>query len=86
MAKKGVSARAVSKAIGIPQSTYQGLLDGNREPSVAWMPSLAAYFECSIEFLLTGNDSAVTDLNKLLTEEVFDGLLRVKIERVITKK
>ena len=85
MKRKGVSARTASREMEIPQSTFQGFLDGEREPSVTYIPRLAAYFQCSIDYLLTGNESQVEHLNGLLTEEIFDGFLKVKIERVIQK-
>lgn len=85
MARKGVSARAVCKATGIPQSTLQGFLDGKRESSIKHLPKLAAYFGCSIDFLLMGGSSEIERLEDLLTEDVFDGFLKVKIERVIRK-
>lgn len=85
MKKKGVSARSVCKSTGIAQSSFQGLLDGNREPSVKHIPILAEYFGVSIDFLLTGKESKADNLNSFLTEEVFEGLLQVKIARVIKK-
>lgn len=86
MKKKRVSARAVARECNIPQSTMAGLLSGKREPSVKFIVVLANYFETSTDFLLTGKESSGSTLNSLLTEEVFEGLLKVKIERVVNIK
>lgn len=85
MKEKGVSAREVCRATGIAQSTYSGLLDGTREPSVKHLPKLAEYFQTSTDYLLTGKQSQVESMERLLTEEIFEGFLKVKIERVIRK-
>lgn len=85
MKRKGVTARAVCRACVIPQSSYRDLLSGKSEPSVKYVPKLAEYFGVSIDFLLTGKESKTDNLNAFLTEEVFEGLLQVKIARVIKK-
>lgn len=82
---KGISKREICRATGIAPSTLQGLLDGKREPSVKHIPVLAEYFGVSIDFLITGKESKADNLNAFLTEEVFEGLLQVKIARVIKK-
>jgi transcriptional regulator with XRE-family HTH domain len=86
MKKKGISARALCKELGIAQSTFQGLLDGKREPSVKHIPLLATYFGVSIDYLLTGSESGAAKVDSFLTEDIFEGLLQVKIARVISSK
>lgn len=84
--QKKISARQLSKDTGIPQSTLMDLLEGKKEPSIKHLPVLSKYFGTTIDFLLTGQNQNIETLESLLTEDVFEGFLKVKIERIIQSK
>lgn len=86
MNDKGVSAREVSRACDIPQSTVVSYLSGRGTQSPEHILKLAEYFGTSMEHLLFGKDRNVPTLDDVLTEGIFDGWLRVKIERAIPNR
>lgn len=83
---KGVSARQISKATGIAQSTLSNYLQGKGIQKPEHLVTLAEYFSTSIDFLLTGKDKRSPSLEEAFTEGLFDGYLKVKIERVVPTK
>ncbi len=82
---KGISARELSRRTGIPQSTLNNYLSG-REPKVENVLILAKFFGTTIEFLLTGVDDRPPSLDDVFVEGLFEGWLKVKIERAIPNK
>ena len=84
--EKGVSAREVARTCEIPQSTLNNYLAGRDPQKPEHLLALSKYFKVSIEFLLSGSDERRPTLEDVLTTEVFDGWLRVKIERAIPNK
>lgn len=86
MVDKGVSAREVARACDIPQSTIVSYLSGRGTQSPEHILKLAEYFGTTMEHLLFGKDAKVPTLNDVLTEHVFDGWLRVKIERAVPNR
>lgn len=50
--KKGVTDYAVSKATGIPQSTFTDWKSGKSNPKLEKLQKIAAYFEVPLEKLL----------------------------------
>ncbi|MCB0362221.1 MAG: helix-turn-helix transcriptional regulator [Bdellovibrionales bacterium] len=84
---KGVSATALCKACNIPKSTLSTYLSGKKESySPDHLGSLSSYFSVTTDYLLFGEESDSALLNTLPTEGVFEGWLRVKIERAIPVK
>ncbi len=83
---KKVSAREVSRSCGIPQSTITNFLSGRGPHRPEQVLKLANYFGCSMEFLLFGEDDRPPTLDEVFTEGLFDGWLRVKIERAVPSK
>jgi len=82
---RSISARELARQTGIPQSTLNNYLSG-REPKVDNVLVLAKFFGTSMEYLLYGVDDRPPTLDDVLTEGIFDGWLRVKIERAIPNK
>jgi len=81
---KGLSAKSLSKSIGIPSSTISSYLAGKKATySPEHLAALSQYFGVTVDFLLFGNSPDVSSLNSLQTEGVFEGWLKVKIERAI---
>jgi transcriptional regulator with XRE-family HTH domain len=87
MEEQKVSSATLSKATLIPKSTISSYLSGKK---AAYSPdhllSLSSYFSVSVDFLLTGIESDYALLNTLKTEGLFEGWLKVKIERAIPSK
>jgi len=83
--EKGISARDVAKGCRISQSTLTSILSG-RSTNPENLLSLSKFFGVSLEFLLTGNDGRPPTLDEVLTEGVFEGWLKVKIERAVPNK
>ena len=84
MKREKVSPKTLSEACSIPQSTLSTYLSGDKESySPRHLLSIANYFGVSIDYLLTMRDRPIKGLNSLPVEKVFDGWLRVKIERAI---
>lgn len=81
---KDVSVREVARVCGIPQSTIASYLSGRGSQSPEYILKLAEYFDTSMEHLLFGNDRNPTTLEHVLTEHIFDGWLKVKIEKTFS--
>ena len=81
---RGLSAREVSRKTGIPQSTFNNYLSGRGPQNPEQILVLAQYFGVSMEFLLFGDDTLrAPTLDEVLTEGVFEGWLKVRIDRAI---
>ena len=50
--------------LGIPMSTYNGYLVGNREPDIETLIKLANYFRTSVDYLI-GRDVEQVNLNAI---------------------
>ena len=83
---RGVSAREVARKCAIPQSTFGNYLSGRGPQNPEQILALAQYFGCSMEYLLFGEDIRPPTMDEVLTEGVFEGWLKVKIERAIPNK
>lgn len=83
MKKRGLSARALAKATGVPQSTLTAMLAGRHTHKPEHLRALAVHFGVSIDRLLFDEDFSSMTLDNLDTEQIFSGWLRVKIERAI---
>ncbi len=84
--KRGVSAREVSRASGVPQATLTSFLQGGSSQKPEHVYALAKYFSVSMEYLLFQESETEPTLNELLLEPVFSGWLKVNIERAIPDK
>lgn len=84
----GISARELARQTGLPQSTLNNYLSGRGPTKPEQILAIAKYFNVSMELLLFGEDDRPPTLNDVLTEGLFEGWLKVKIERAIpnTKK
>lgn len=87
MSKHGLKLKALSKASGIPLSTLGSYTASSKS---AYRPEhiakLCDYFNVTSDFLLFGETNGSEALGALLTEQVFDGFLKVRVERVIPNK
>lgn len=83
---KGVSAREVSRSTGVPQATLNSFLQGGSSQKPEHVLALAKYFGVSMEFILFGESANEPTLNELSLEPLFNGWLKVRIERAIPDK
>jgi transcriptional regulator with XRE-family HTH domain len=84
MLKRKLSARNLSKETGVPLSTISDVLSG-RQPSIKTLQILARHLNVSLDYLVNGKNEPHLDLASLLHEDVFDGYIKIHIQKVITK-
>ncbi len=84
--ERKISLRDLAKRTGVPQPTLSSYLAGAGTGKPEHIRALAKFFGVSMEVLLFGVDDRPPTLEDVLTEEVFQGWLRVKIERAIPNK
>ncbi len=92
MKDRGITARTLSQATGIPTSTISEWSAG-REPKLSKSTvKLARYFDVSIEFLITGEEPEQTVVSNLIENfaseftTIHQGLYRVKVEKLKENK
>ena len=87
MKSKGLTARALSKKIGIPASTLSSYLSGKK---ASYAPEhigvLCEFFQVSSDYLLFGESTNNAALGELQFQEIFNGLVRIKVEKVTPGK
>ena len=82
--KKKMTAKAFSREIGIPNSTIASYLAGSKATyQLEHIIAIADYFGCSVDFLLRGAEVRDLDLRNLKLEDLFDGFVKIKIQRVL---
>lgn len=84
MKKKKLSIRALSQKTGIPASTigsYTTAKKASYNPD--HLIKLAEAFDCSLDFLLTGQERQRVNLENLPLEQVFSGYFKIKLEKII---
>lgn len=87
MSDQKITPIALSKATGIPKSTLSTYLSGKKASySPDHLIAISNYFSVTIDFLLSGMESDFALLNTLKTEGLFEGWLKVKIERAVPTK
>lgn len=83
MKERQISAAELSRSTGIPAATLSSLTSGGQSQKPEHLLALARYFGVSIETLLFGEDDRPPTLDDVLTDGLFDGWLRVRIEKAI---
>lgn len=87
MKDRKITLKDLSKSTGIPISTLGSYIASQKATySAEHISSLCTYFDISADFLLFGKNTEVEALNAILTEELFAGWIKVKIERAIPIK
>ena len=83
--KKNLTLKQLANETGIKPSTLSGWKNGVSPRDLSEVRRCAQFFGVSMEMLLFGQQNEEVSLDSLLTEKVFDGFLKVKIERIIKK-
>lgn len=71
---KGITQKDLAKYLGVSRATIAGYETKNHQPDYEKLEKLARYFEVSIDYLLTGDDSFHIERMKrpLINERVLD--------------
>lgn len=64
--KKGVTAYRIGKETGIATSTFTDWKKGRSTPKQDKLKKIADYFGVTVEYLMTGEESTLSDENALL--------------------
>jgi transcriptional regulator with XRE-family HTH domain len=87
MADKSLSIEKLAQKTGVPSSTIKTWLSGSAPRKLEDVRKIARFLDVSFEFLCFGE---TTEQEFIISEEhleqLFSGLLKVKIERVIPSK
>lgn len=83
---RGMTLKDLSEATKIKPSTLSGWRNGVSPRDLVEVWRCAQYFGITLEKLLFDESNDARALEELLTEKIFDGFLKVKVERVIRKK
>lgn len=77
--RKGLTHIEVSKALGIPQTTYSGYENQNREPKYEKLKEIADFYNVSIDYLLEHKekDTDLIKIIKILNNEQQEKLLEI---------
>ena len=86
MRTKGLSAKELALSIDVKPSTLSGWVQGSSPRDLVEVHRCAKFLGVSMEKLLFDKEPDSATLEDFMTEQVFDGYLKVKIERVISKK
>lgn len=87
MKDRGVTARALSKETKIPASTITSYVGGKKASyAPEHLASLCDYFGVTSDFLLFGEATGSGNLGELQFQDLFEGLVRIRIEKVIPPK
>lgn len=81
-----ITARELSRVTGVPQSTITNYLSGRSANKLEHLMAIADYFKVELGYLLFEESRSEPSLSEVLTEQVFDGWLRAKIERAVPLK
>lgn len=82
--QRGMTVRDLGRHVKLPESTIKTWLRGANPRSMEDVRACARFFDVSLEYLLFGEEDAPPrTLQELPLEEVFDGWLRVKVQRAV---
>ena len=77
-----MTLRRLSKESGIPLSSISEWKKNNRNPNAEDLAKVAEVFDCSIHYLLFGDEDPAEPIQKILKEEFFKGTFEITLKRV----
>lgn len=87
MKQKGLTFNKLSNATGVSSSNLKSWSANSNPKSFTQLKAIADFFNVDIEYLLFGESSKDTiNLESLLTEKIFEGWVKISIEKVATGK
>ncbi len=84
MKQQKISLRQLAKETGIKPSTLSGWSNGVSPRDLSEVLVCARYFKMSLEQILFDQQPDSASLENFLTEDVFNGFLKVTIQKVIS--
>ena len=86
LSEQNISLKDLAIATKVKPSTLSGWKNGVSPRDLVEVHRCAQFFGVTMEKMLFDAPTDMSALNGLLTEKIFDGYLKVNIERVISKK
>jgi len=89
MRQRPISGRALSKKLNISYKTIQEWVGNDarmpRDPEA--LKKLAAFFDCSVHFLLFGSEDPKSLIGEILEKtEIHTGIYEISIKKIKTRK
>ena len=84
--QKGKSIRQAAIETGVPQATLNQICNGRLPRRLDYIIKIASYLELSLDELVLDKRISQINVEKLEFNEFFDGLVRLRIDRVVTGK
>jgi len=83
MAEKNLSAKALSRKLGVPYNTLQEWLSSRIPRNPESLKKISAYFNISVHFLLFGEEDPSSLIGNILEKtEIHTALYEISIKRV----
>lgn len=76
-----MTARQLAKETGMSISTVSDVMNG-RQPSLKNLQLLATFFEVTLDYMVNGVEAKSSNANELEFEDLFEGLVRIKISKL----
>lgn len=84
--KHKLTIKKLSKETGIPNSTLASYLtDRKANYDINHLLKIADYFDVSVDFILRGKEVRNINIKNLKLEDLFDGFVKIKVQRVLTE-
>jgi len=84
--RRKISARKLAKETGMSISTISDVLNG-RQPSLKNLVLISEYLGVSLDFLVNGQESShKTEVEDLNFEDLFEGIVKIKISKLKDEK
>jgi transcriptional regulator with XRE-family HTH domain len=89
---RGMTAKQVSDATGIPRTTLSEWINGREPTASEVIIKLSRFLGVSVEYLITGREPEVDLVNEIIGHgsdeyvSIHKGVYRISIEKKITKK
>lgn len=83
MRKKGVTTAELARSLSISPKTISDWLSGRTPRDLAAVRKCAVYLECSVHFLLFGEEDKHSELSSVFeSTEIHTGLYEISIKKV----
>lgn len=84
--EKGLSVRKAAASIPVPQATLNSMVNGRPPGRLDHLIAIAKFFNLSLDELVFGEARATIEFDELEFNDLFDGLVRLRIQKVIGPK
>lgn len=86
METQRITFKKLSEATGVPSSTLKGWSAGGISPqNLTQLKNVCEFFSVSMEYLLWGKEESTSlNLDRILTEKIYSGWIKVSIETPVS--